>query len=262
MASLLFDGRVRKLLLATLTLVSRACDMRAIVHGVGSRSELDQALADLPASSTAGSTSCDHVLVLDGSAFVAHDWLFPRCAVVLHHGGAGTTATALRHARPQVLVPFLFDQPYFAEKIAFLQLGAAVDSRELLQTGAADELDAAAAEDAERKAKVARTATHDAASVSDADAGNPSSNDDDSRMSSSFAEATQRAVALLQAAVIKARSPAVAKAVANYAGEVNAELRNSVANGVAVIAGAFCVSAARSASRLNSRSDQQAANSC
>jgi sterol 3beta-glucosyltransferase len=27
-----------------------------------------------------------------------HDWLFPQCAAVIHHGGAGTTAAGLKAA--------------------------------------------------------------------------------------------------------------------------------------------------------------------
>ena len=28
-----------------------------------------------------------------------HDWLFPRCAALIHHGGAGTTATGLYYGQ-------------------------------------------------------------------------------------------------------------------------------------------------------------------
>ncbi|WP_437627945.1 glycosyltransferase [Sorangium sp. So ce1151] len=41
---------------------------------------------------------------------VPHDLLFPRVAVIVHHGGAGTTATAARAGVPQVIVPHLMDQ--------------------------------------------------------------------------------------------------------------------------------------------------------
>ncbi len=34
-----------------------------------------------------------------------HDWLFPRIAAVVHHGGAGTTAAGLRAGLPTVVVP-------------------------------------------------------------------------------------------------------------------------------------------------------------
>ncbi len=47
---------------------------------------------------------------------VNHAALFPRCAVVVHHGGAGTTATVLRAGVPQVVVPHVFDQFYWAER--------------------------------------------------------------------------------------------------------------------------------------------------
>ncbi|OWY59323.1 UDP-glucose--sterol glucosyltransferase, partial [cyanobacterium TDX16] len=39
-----------------------------------------------------------------------HDWLFPRMATVVHHGGAGTTAAGLRAGKPSVICPFIADQ--------------------------------------------------------------------------------------------------------------------------------------------------------
>ena len=41
-----------------------------------------------------------HVVEVEGP--VPHTWLFPRCSVIVHHGGAGTTATALYAGVPQV----------------------------------------------------------------------------------------------------------------------------------------------------------------
>ncbi|SMH40765.1 glycosyltransferase [Maritimibacter sp. HL-12] len=52
-----------------------------------------------------------------------HDWLFPRMAAVVHHGGAGTTAAAIRAGRPQVVVPFFGDQPWWGAKVHRLGLG-------------------------------------------------------------------------------------------------------------------------------------------
>ncbi len=46
-----------------------------------------------------------------------HDWLFPRMAAVVHHGGAGTTGAALAAGRPQVICPFMFDQPFFGRRL-------------------------------------------------------------------------------------------------------------------------------------------------
>ncbi|GLY33516.1 glycosyltransferase [Kineosporia sp. NBRC 101731] len=51
--------------------------------------------------------------------------LFARCAAIVHHGGAGTTTTATRAGRPQVIVPQVVDQPYFAGRVAELGIGVA-----------------------------------------------------------------------------------------------------------------------------------------
>lgn len=54
---------------------------------------------------------------------VPHDWLFPRMAAVVHHGGAGTTAAGLRAGVPSILVPFFGDQPYWGRRIHALGVG-------------------------------------------------------------------------------------------------------------------------------------------
>ncbi len=54
---------------------------------------------------------------------VPHTWLFPRCAAVVHHGGAGTTAAALQAGVPAVVVPYLMDQPFWGRRVAALGVG-------------------------------------------------------------------------------------------------------------------------------------------
>jgi len=54
---------------------------------------------------------------------VPHDWLFPRMAAVVHHGGAGTTAAGLRAGVPSILVPFFGDQPYWGRRVHALGVG-------------------------------------------------------------------------------------------------------------------------------------------
>jgi amino acid adenylation domain-containing protein len=49
------------------------------------------------------------------TGFAPHAWLFPRAALIVHHGGAGTTASALRAGVPSVVVPHTLDQPIWAE---------------------------------------------------------------------------------------------------------------------------------------------------
>lgn len=53
--------------------------------------------------------------------------LFPRVAAVIHHGGAGTTTAAARAGSPQVVVPQIVDQPYWAGRVRDLGIGAAHD---------------------------------------------------------------------------------------------------------------------------------------
>lgn len=54
---------------------------------------------------------------------VPHDWLFPRVAAAVHHGGAGTTAASLRAGAPAVVVPFLADQNFWGARLAGLGVG-------------------------------------------------------------------------------------------------------------------------------------------
>ena len=47
-----------------------------------------------------------------------HDWLFQKVSCVVHHGGAGTTATGISAGRPTVVVPFFGDQPFWGAMCA------------------------------------------------------------------------------------------------------------------------------------------------
>lgn len=58
---------------------------------------------------------------------VNHQALFTRVAAVVHHGGAGTTTTCAAAAVPQVIVPQIADQPFWAARVADLGIGAAHD---------------------------------------------------------------------------------------------------------------------------------------
>jgi UDP:flavonoid glycosyltransferase YjiC (YdhE family) len=60
------------------------------------------------------------VFILDSAP---HAWLFPRMAAVVHHGGAGTTAAALRAGVPAVIVPFIVDQPFWGARVKALGVG-------------------------------------------------------------------------------------------------------------------------------------------
>ncbi|MGW0196591.1 glycosyltransferase [Nonomuraea sp. NPDC003201] len=90
--------------------------------------------------------------------------LFRRVAAVVHHGGAGTTTTAARAGAPQVIVPQVADQPYWAGRVTELGIGTGHDG----PTPTAESLSAAleialAPEAGARAATVAETVRTDGA---------------------------------------------------------------------------------------------------
>ncbi|MFO0553641.1 MAG: glycosyltransferase [Polyangiaceae bacterium] len=99
----------------------------------------------------------DNVLVVSD---IPHSWLYPRCAAIVHHGGAGTTAAALRAGVPAVVVPFHGDQPFWASRVARLGLGPApIPRRKLTAERLASAIERARIDEGlrERAALVGRT---------------------------------------------------------------------------------------------------------
>lgn len=62
----------------------------------------------------------DDVLIVDS---LPHDWLLPKVAAFVHHGGVGSSAAAYQAGIPQVVVPFCLDQPFWGYRA--IQLGVA-----------------------------------------------------------------------------------------------------------------------------------------
>ena len=54
---------------------------------------------------------------------IPHDWLFPKCKCLVHHGGAGTTAEGLRAGVPTVIVPFFGDQFFWGRTVRDAEVG-------------------------------------------------------------------------------------------------------------------------------------------
>ena len=86
----------------------------------------------------------DAVLRLDAAP---HDWLFPRMAAVVHHGGVGTTHAGLRAGVPNVIVPFFGDQPFWGDRVHALGAGPRPVGQEDLTAERLAEAIAAATDD-------------------------------------------------------------------------------------------------------------------
>ncbi|WP_245294414.1 glycosyltransferase [Rhizobium aegyptiacum] len=58
-----------------------------------------------------------------------HDKVLSDVCAVIHHGGAGTTAAALRAGKPMIIRPFFGDQPFWARRVTDLGVGLSLDRR-------------------------------------------------------------------------------------------------------------------------------------
>ncbi len=52
-----------------------------------------------------------------------YDWIFPKMYAIVHHGGSGTTHTALKYACPSLIIPHILDQFFWEKTISALKLG-------------------------------------------------------------------------------------------------------------------------------------------
>jgi UDP:flavonoid glycosyltransferase YjiC (YdhE family) len=77
----------------------------------------ENALDDLP----------DSMLAAD---YAPYSMVFPRAAAVVHQGGVGTTAQAMRAGVPQLIMPFSHDQPDNAARITRRGIGLSIKRNE------------------------------------------------------------------------------------------------------------------------------------
>jgi UDP:flavonoid glycosyltransferase YjiC (YdhE family) len=85
---------------------------------------------------------------------VPHDWLFPRCRAVCHHGGAGTTAAGLRAGLPTVVVPFFGDQFFWGQVISDAGAGRTIPADDLTAEALAEALTVVLGDDVRARAAV------------------------------------------------------------------------------------------------------------
>lgn len=72
--------------------------------------------------------------------YVPYSMLFPHAAVIVHQGGLGTTAQALRSGRPMLIVPFSHDQPNNAARVERLSVARTIARDSYTAERAATEL--------------------------------------------------------------------------------------------------------------------------
>ncbi|KAL1527029.1 hypothetical protein AB1Y20_015716 [Prymnesium parvum] len=94
----------------------RRANLRGIVYEGSSATEmytlaLEKLDMSQPDAKELAAWAQANVLFIGG---VSHEWLFPKVAAIVHHGGAGTSAAAFNSGVPSLITPFNFDQFAFA----------------------------------------------------------------------------------------------------------------------------------------------------
>jgi len=109
--------------MATLAVRSLKCaKMRGVI--LGGWAKLDpENLTDQPDSEELLDYANKNIIFVKSAP---HEWLFPRCCAIVHHGGVGTTAAGLRSGRPSIVTPCGFDQFKNARMVAASGAGLAL----------------------------------------------------------------------------------------------------------------------------------------
>jgi UDP:flavonoid glycosyltransferase YjiC (YdhE family) len=66
--------------------------------------------------------------------------IFPRASVIVHQGGVGTTAQALKAGRPMLVMPYSHDQPDNARRVRHLGVANVIQRKEYLAETAATKI--------------------------------------------------------------------------------------------------------------------------
>jgi len=109
---------------------------QAVKHA-GSRAIVYQGWAELGAETLQRATKDQALLeyAADNLLFVGktpHDWLFPQCSAIVHHGGSGTMSTAARSGTPQIITPIFLDQWEHAFFLNKFGAGHGFESKQLM----------------------------------------------------------------------------------------------------------------------------------
>ncbi len=101
--------------------VGFAADMLAMI-GAACAQLGERALVSAGGTDFSDAPHFEHVKVVGA---VNHSAVLPACRAVVHHGGSGTTAAAMRAGVPQLILWTLFDQPLFGAAVKRLKVGTA-----------------------------------------------------------------------------------------------------------------------------------------
>ncbi|MGD0460646.1 MAG: glycosyltransferase [Terriglobia bacterium] len=99
----------------------------AAIKQVGCR-----AIIQLPVDDLSIFDTDDRVFKVKRSPYVS---VFPRCAAIVHHGGAGTTQSSLLAGRPSIVVAHMADQFFWGDELKRLGAGGKTLSRNGLSAG-------------------------------------------------------------------------------------------------------------------------------
>jgi sterol 3beta-glucosyltransferase len=99
--SIMFDAAEQHQLIGTWVQGLEQLNRRGLINLQGF-SQVDQFLASQP----------ERANILFVTQNISHEWLFPQCRSVVHHGGAGTTHTGIRYGLPTFILPVAADQPF------------------------------------------------------------------------------------------------------------------------------------------------------
>src|SRR5271155_3625158 len=74
------------------------------------------------------------------AAYAAFSKIFPRAAAIIHQGGVGTTAQALRAGRPMLVMPYSHDQPDNARRVRHLGVAKGIQRKDYTAEKAANKI--------------------------------------------------------------------------------------------------------------------------
>src|SRR6202042_1693212 len=69
--------------------------------------------------------------------YAPYSRLFPRASVIIHQGGVGTTAQALRSGKPMLVMPYSHDQPDNARRVRRLGVAQVIQRKDYRAEAAA-----------------------------------------------------------------------------------------------------------------------------